>query len=168
MSILISTAYGATSNSYISLADANIYLDDTLDDEWLSYGDQMKEKALIQATKQIERRWLRGVKYDTTTPQALHFPTTDDYDGITEDYIVPISICEATCEQALYLLKQKENADLLDRRELQNQGVSSISLDGISESYRGKIADGFSAEAKLLLSPFEYHQARITGRGNLS
>jgi len=164
-SLIDATVGGADSNCYITTANANAYFADTLREAgWDECSSDDRERALIQATQQIERLRLHGTAADTITPQALHFPRSTDYDTDGETYIIPDDIEDAICEQAMYLLQQQANPELLDRRTLQAQGVRSISLDGVSESYGGRLADGFSASARHLLEPFTRRTAKLKTR----
>lgn len=142
------TPGGASDNSYISEANANTYFADTLQElVWADYSDDQKQRALIQATTTLER--LGGTKgdpdsprrpkfsgspYDTTTPQALHFPRTTDEDD-DPNVVIPQDLADAVCEQAYWLLDRDTNPPLLDRRELQREGVRSVSVDGLSETW---------------------------------
>lgn len=73
------TIAGADSNCYLSLADADNYFASSIrEDAWTDIPDDQRERALIQATSQIERLRLRGSP--SCTPQALHFPRGADYD----------------------------------------------------------------------------------------
>lgn len=75
------TIAGADSNCYLSLADADAYFASSIrEDAWSDFTDDERERALIQATSQIERLRLRGSPSDPSTPQALHFPRAGDYD----------------------------------------------------------------------------------------
>ena len=92
-----------------------------------------------------------------------------------EDYLVTyqyIGILEpierATAEQALWLAEAASGpggGDLLDRRALQAQGVRSVSLDGVSESYDGSGGRELCAEAQRLIEPYVIRTARVLARG---
>lgn len=73
------TIAGADSNCYLSLADADAHFAGSMrEDAWEDWPDDERERALIQATAQIERLRLRGSP--SSIPQALHFPRAGDYD----------------------------------------------------------------------------------------
>jgi len=235
MPTIIATPKNGNANSYISLAVATEYFNNTLREaSWTGYDDSDKQRALIEACAQIESLRLAGVKYDTSTPQALHFPRagevygaaieeafTSDYDvavsltraeivsgsetvetsdGATEytkdtdftmqypagtvtvlstgsmsdatayqitfDYwAAPEEVEQAQCEQALWLLIRNTQPDLLDREALQEQGVTSISIDGHSESYSGRYQQLLCYRARWLLEPYIIRTARIESRG---
>ncbi len=160
------TPGGAADNSYISLSDANGYFADTLrEDTWLGFPAAQRERALVQATSQIER--LGGSKHTTTaeryrffgspetTTQALHFPRAGDVDADGSSCI-PAGVQEAVCEQALWLLQQQANPQLVDHLELQSQGVQSATIDGLGFSYRGLsgVPVGIALLAWRAIKPF--------------
>ena len=66
---------GASSDSFTSLADANTYMGARLyTTEWDTASDTNKEKALKQATVELDRMNWKGDVVDTATPQALRWP----------------------------------------------------------------------------------------------
>jgi hypothetical protein len=166
MPTIDATIAGDSSNSYISLADADAYFATLLDGaDWAAFTTDKRERALISATAVIERLQLRGKQYDRTTPQALHFPRATDYDA-EGDCIIPPAIQNAQCEQALWMLQQQAEPELFDRAALRAQGVTSMSLDGLSESYGGaQHADGLSPTVRAMLRPYIATAAHIMPRG---
>lgn len=148
-SLITCTPGGSTDNSYVTVAQANTYYANTLREPlWDDYAEDDRERALIQATQQLEalggartvdspsRSLFWGEPYDTSTPQALHFPRSDD---LTTGGIVaiPQAVKDAVCEQALWLLQQRDAPPLLDHAANQAAGISNLSLDGINVSYKG-------------------------------
>jgi len=130
-------------NSYIDIDGADEYFSGRLHAEsWGETSDADKEKALRQATKEIDRQLLKGRKADTS--QTLAFPRYPD----TE---VPEAVKEACCEVALALLERGNS----QRRKLQQEGVQSLSLGNMSETYVPEAGRGLlSQEAKELLRPW--------------
>ena len=130
-------------NSYIDVAGANEYFAGRLHAEsWGETSDADKEKALRQATKEIDRQLLKGRK--ATDTQALAFPRHPD----TE---VPEAVKEACCEIALALLERGNS----QRHKLQQEGVQSFTLGNMSETYAPGAERGLiSKEAKELLRPW--------------
>jgi hypothetical protein len=130
-------------NSYIDIGGADEYFENRLHAEsWGETSDADKEKALKQATKEIDRQPLTGRK--TTDNQALSFPRYPD----TE---VPEAVKEACCEEALTLLERGNS----QRRKLQQEGVQSFSLGNMSETFAAGAGKGLlSQEAKELLRPW--------------
>ena len=128
------------SESYCTIEYADEYFSGRLHAEsWGQAYEIAKEKALKQATKEIDRQPLKGRKTDIT--QTLAFPRYPD----TE---VPESIKEACCEVALALLERGNS----QRRKLQQEGVQSFTLGNMSETYAPGAGCGLlSQEAKELL-----------------
>ena len=130
-------------NSYIDIEEADEYFSGRLHAEsWSGADSETKEKALRQATKEIDRQPLTGRK--TTDNQALAFPRYPDEE-------IPEAVKEACCEEALALLERGNS----QRRKLQQEGVQSFTLGNMSESYAAGAGRGLlSQEAKELLRPW--------------
>ena len=131
------------SGSYCTIEYADEYFKKRLYAEsWGETGDADKEKALRQATKEIDRQLLKGRK--ATDTQELAFPRYPD----TE---VPEAVKEACCEIALALLERGNS----QRHKLQQEGVQSFTLGNMSETYAPGAGRGLlSQEAKELLRPW--------------
>lgn len=90
-------------NSYITVANANTYFASSLsNDDWSALDDDTKERALITATRMIDRQIWSGAK--TSDAQALQWPRTgviDSYGNDVSSGSVPQAIIDATCELAL-------------------------------------------------------------------
>ena len=138
-------------NSYIDIEEADEYFAGRLHAEsWGQADSETKEKALKQATRQIDRQPLRGRKSDRE--QTLAFPRYPD----TE---IPKEVQEACCEEALAILESGNS----QRRKLQQEGVQSFSLGNMSESYTAGAGKGLlSQEAKELLKPWLIGAVMIT------
>ena len=158
------TVAGEDSNCYVTLIAAEAYFADTLrETTWEAWSDEAKSQALIQTTQQIGGLRLKGT--ESTLTQALFFPRTIDLDKDgTGSYIIPYIIEDATYEQAYWLLKQQDSPDLLNRRELQAQGVAALSLDGVSETYGSSLLPGFGAVAASLLQRYMKRSITIAPR----
>ncbi len=130
-------------NSYIDIDGADEYFAGRLHAEsWSSADSETKEKALKQATRQIDRQPLKGCK--TTDNQALAFPRYPDSE-------VPEAVKDACCEVALALLERGND----QRRKLQQEGVQSFTLGNMSETFAAGAGKGLlSQEAKELLRPW--------------
>ena len=139
------------SESYCTTEYADEYFAGRLHAEsWGETSEADKEKALRQATKEIDRQLLRGRK--TNPEQELAFPRYPD----TE---VPEAVKEACCEVALALLERGNN----QRRKLQQEGVQSFTLGNMSETYAAGAGKGLlSQEAKELLKPWLIGAVMIT------
>jgi hypothetical protein len=131
------------SGSYCTIEYADEYFKNRLHAErWGETSDADKEKALRQATKEIDRQLLKGRK--ATDAQELAFPRYPD----TE---VPEAVKEACCEIALALLERGNS----QRHKLQQEGVQSFTLGNMSETYAPGAGRGLlSQEAKELLRPW--------------
>lgn len=135
---LDATVGGTASNSYLTVVDADLLNDDRLGAfaaAWAAADDPTKEKALIQATADVDANVRAGVPYDTA--QALLFPREIDVDDSDVAYIVS-RVRLATYEQAIYLLSTMhllEDAAMRRARGMfsfdEEEGPSgSIVLDG--------------------------------------
>ncbi|MDP4143185.1 MAG: hypothetical protein Q8936_01705 [Bacillota bacterium] len=159
-------------NSYIDLDYANNYFSERLyTDPWNSAGDDTKVKAILMATKKIERQPLQGRK--AVNNQVLQFPrmiySYNNYNWLdsyfvtengnkyitsSQGWIIESEVSErvkqAVCEEALALLEFGNNK----RLKLQQQGVKSFSVSKLSETYTGSTIKILSQEAKELLQPY--------------
>lgn len=140
-------------SAYVSIEQAQEYFESRLHaGAWAEAAEPEKEKALIMAAKAIDRQPLRGRKMDPS--QALAFPRYPD----TE---VPEAVKEACCEEALALLGGNSQ-----RRKLQQEGVISVTVGSVSETYATAGAAGGlglrSLEAKELLRPWLLGAVGIT------
>ncbi len=138
-------------NSYIDIDGADEYFAGRLHAEsWSGADSETKEKALRQATREIDRQPLTGRK--AADDQALAFPRYPDTEA-------PEAVKEACCEEALALLERGNN----QRRKLQQEGVQSFSLGNMSETYTAGAGKGLlSQEAKELLKPWLIGAVMIT------
>lgn len=139
------------SGSYCTVEYANEYFGRRLHAEiWFEADDSTKEKALKQATREIDRQPLKGRK--TETSQTLAFPRYPDSE-------VPEAVKDACCEVALALLERGNS----QRRKLQQEGVQSFSLGNMSETFAAGVGKGLlSQEAKELLRPWLIGAVMIT------
>ena len=129
--------------AYVTVEEAATYFASRLHSEvWTQTADADKQKALVMATRAIDRQLLKGRK--ATDAQELAFPRYPD----TE---VPEAVKEACCEIALALLERGNS----QRRKLQQEGVQSFTLGNMSETYVPGAGRGLiSKEAKELLRPW--------------
>jgi len=153
---LDATPGSASANSYVTLTEAEAYFADRLRvDAWTSASAADKEKALLTACRHLERHryWDGGGPAFTDPHQRLAFPRKRDTNA-AGDYIIPQPVKDAQCEEALALLGR--GAEQERRRALQAAGVTSFSVEGLSESYApglvGQVLE--SAEARSLLAPY--------------
>ena len=123
------TVGGSSSNSYISLANANLYFDNRLYSEvWECEKIPNKQKALITATKHIDYKFdFFGIPADLND-QALDWPRNIVYDQdgqLVDGTIIPVFVLDATCELAIELLKEDRVSDY------SNKGLDSIKVGPI-------------------------------------
>ena len=107
------------------------------------------------------------IDYDDGTITALSSGEMTDAETFTICYGytgIPQPVRNAACEQALHLLEQQAALDLIDRVALQAQGVRTIAVDGISETYGGPIGE-LCIAAQRLMRGYIQRTARILGRG---
>jgi hypothetical protein len=124
---LDTTVGGSTSNSYVSLGEANTYFNNhyatAKKAAWTALGSVQREFTLKRACQQLETlrvlddqiatgrlpvELIIDLGYDVTIHrseinQRLQFPRNLDLDSTGEPYI-PQEIKDAQCEQAVYLL----------------------------------------------------------------
>lgn len=167
-SLITCTPGGATDNSYLTDTQATALLASTLREyTWAQYAVAERERALIQATAEIEalggtrlnvsnpaRRLFVGGAPRNGTSQALHFPRGEDVTTAGVAVII-VGVKWAVLEQAIYLLEQHHAPPLLDRQALRDNGVTSVSMDGVSESYAAtELPRGIAPAAWLHIRPY--------------
>ena len=141
-----------TITAYVTTEEAAAYFAGRLHvDPWLDASDSDKQATLAMATRAIDRLTLKGRKTDPA--QALAFPRYPD----TE---IPTAVKDACCEEALALLERGNS----QRRKLQAEGVMSVTVGSVSETYASVLGVGgrvvaidrylLSQEAKELLRPW--------------
>ena len=147
------TAGDSTANSYITFEEATEYFDSLTGMDWneSTITDDLRKEALVIATRQIDQLKFLGKPYGTklegetdfqklewprrpeTTSQFTLLPITVNASG---DLIIPETIREACAVQANYLLAtQSLLGEVSDRTVLQREGVQSMSVPGMTESY---------------------------------
>ena len=167
---LIATVAATDANSYVTLAFADLWFRDGLDGEdWVSFGDPQRTRALIAATcrdplsidVQLKALGAWYNKYDWVDPeQALMFPRSIDRDD-SGDLEIPDKVEEATCHLALHLLRQRRgDFGPVDVGAMHAQGIASVSAGAMSIS-AGRIPwNNWPPVVKLLMSEFLERGAR--------
>jgi len=132
-------------NAYATLEEADAYFENLLSaGDWKQHTADMRTRALATATAVIEQ----------SVP--VPFPRPED------NGVIPDKVLYALYAQALSMLSHNGAPDMVDREELQAQGVTSFSLDGLSETFGGaRYNDGLCPEARRLLGGFIAKAARI-------
>lgn len=110
---LDATPKGATSDSYATLEEANLYHSKRLhNDEWLSAPNTTKEAALQWATRLLDTFDWKGGK--TTSTQALKWPRYDVFDSNSDELdndTIPQFLVNAVSEYAWELIKGDREVD---------------------------------------------------------
>lgn len=131
-STLVVTVGGASSNSYVTLAQFNTYCEQRLNVD--SFDDAQpddKIRALLMATRRLDRENWIGQKAATT--QALVWPRSGVYkpDGYGDQYLsteIPQLVKDAQCELALAYLDGFDDGE--------EDAIDSFSADGVSVHFR--------------------------------
>lgn len=110
------TVGGVSSNSYLSVAEADTYHEGRLfSTDWTSATAETKKAALVWATRLLDAGFVwDGVVTDISTPQALNWPRGGmvDREGRTiDDNVIPNQIKNATAELARLLIVSDRAAD---------------------------------------------------------
>lgn len=150
--VLVATVGGTTSNSYVTLGEANTYFAGRLGGEaWADV--ENGTLALITATAEIDKLNFYGMK--TNSAQALKFPRLnilDDEGWVYDSNVIPVPVKQATCEMALYLSQAPEvlesGGDLGEFKSLE-LGNSEIVIEpsgpGASKALPGRISSLLSS-----------------------
>ena len=154
-------------NTYVTLAEADAYMDGRLNaGAWTAASVDDKARALITATRDLGNLTLKFRK--TVPTQTLDFPrwvpvgpSSNDWPFSYATYnpsVVPPEVKDSECEEALALLKYGSS----ERANLQAQGVTSITLGKMQESYAPKSRHGLlSPDAHRMMQPWIAGAVRI-------
>ena len=103
---IVPTPGSATANSYVSLAEAEVYCEARLNvDTWDAASDDTKNRALVESTRELTTMTWDG--WRVTSTQALAWPRQWALDPDSPDAtyfdstIVPQRVKDACCELAL-------------------------------------------------------------------
>lgn len=156
---LDATVGGASSNSFVTLAEAETYFADRLgasdngnwnkDSSGTSRTDAQKSAALVTASRRINEETFAGYKASTT--QALKCPRYDIYDedgNVYSSESIPTIVKEATFIAAVELLR----ANWIDENGLGNidfLSTGSVQIKQFTQSSVGTLP----ADARRLLKP---------------
>jgi len=135
---------------YCTVDEATDYLGAILDKgAWINASSEDKQSALDQATIEIDCLRLKGRKTDPG--QANAFPRYPDT-------AVPDDVKRACAYEALEILKNRDNPRLEARR----QGVKSVTLGSVSETYEGTYGHGLlSRYARQIMARYVTEVVRI-------
>lgn len=180
---IVATAGASNANSYVTLAEAEEYFCAKPDSAWSSETkEDLKIAALIQATRTFEALPWMGKKYQEwpeghTLYQALAWPrigrnsweSWDANDGLpycfdsSSNLIIPRDIKWALMEQANFVLGSGGLGDVPDRVKLQQQGVRSFTVPGLSEQYSGtpRALYSYAVEALQLVKKYLMEDIKV-------
>lgn len=154
---LDATPGGASANSYITRADADTYFGSRFGTAaWDALGNSDKEKALQQATRELDRVLFHGVKWTST--QALQFPRDVQEQAVDE---IPPEVQHACCEQALWIAQNQTTGGQSRRQQLQAEGVESFRTGQASETFGRSGPSALCPQATQFLARWIRRGARI-------
>lgn len=150
MSLVVGT------NSYISVANANTYFEDLIHaDSWASATSETRSKALITATKMLDRRYWAGTKYQAAPTQVLDWPRSGitDPEGVevAED-TVPQFILDATCELALALVEDSSLQSAEDSDSIRSIRTGTVSVEFFGSKATDFMSTGFPQIVQELIN----------------
>ena len=152
---LIATEGAANANSYLTLAEADSYLEAHLKSSfWSALDDEAKKAALISATRELDLIIYAGRK--STQAQALQWPRLSIYDR--DGYAVtgvPKLLKDAVCEQVMHELTEDENiASDFDLENLESVEVGPLKYKmraGLKSGLPDDVADRLNAISPSLI-----------------
>ncbi len=137
---LDATVGGESANSYITRTDADTYFTVRLGSTvWTSADPADKDIALQMATRKVDNLSYYGWKRNIN--QALEFPRDafQSDDGVWDldpdgNVINPLEVQNATCECALWLLKNDGEEALAQsaQRKATNVKMGTVTMDGLT------------------------------------
>lgn len=163
---IIATVGGSTSNSYVTLAEAEVIALTILAAKSTSWDaaatDDIKNRALIQATRDIDSLNLSGTPYytglqGTSTYQALHFPTDENVNNSAP--FIPTDVQDAQVFQACYLLRNSAAATATADKIA--TGITETDTGHYMEKLNGSKASRVSSDASEILGSFVSSEINI-------
>ena len=152
------TVGGASSDSYITVAQAASYFEGRLyTTSWDDANTATRELSLRMSTNELDKMGWRGDIADSTTPQSLRWPRTGIFDlddNAVLSTIIPTFLIDATSELALALLEKNRYAenDATGLRKV-TAGEVAISWDRRWQNTRNPIV------VNQLISPYLLHSS---------
>ena len=142
------TAGGASANSYITLAEANTFVEAMISSsdvsKWTTGNDDSRNRALTAAAQRLDRERFLGAR--ATDTQALQWPRTgvrkpDTYVNtyatgfpfrISDDYFtdteIPDQVKRAQIEMAVYLKNNVDGISLGGLEDFKNVKIGSLDV----------------------------------------
>lgn len=141
------TAGGSSANCYVTLAGASTWFEGHMGGEaWELLDLPTRERALRHATANLDgmEPQLKGKRLKLD--QALAWPR---HHGCNTDLaaVIPPEVVAATCLEAAWLARHKPTAGKSQRQQLQEEGVTSFSLEGWSETFKRSNGDTICPDA---------------------
>lgn len=134
------TVGGTAAASYVSLVEADAYFATRFgSDAWTALSDGDQEKALVQATREIDAHRFLGQRHYWS--QALQFPRQYPYHreeptaGTAVE--IPRSIKNATCEQAIFIAQHATTGGRSPIQTLRAEGVTSHRVGSLAQTFEG-------------------------------
>jgi hypothetical protein len=181
---LSATVGGSTSNSYVTMTEANNYFANHYQTAkktaWLALAQPQKESVLKRSCQQIET--LRMLDDDLSTGrlpvelvvelgydlvlhraeigQRLQLPRNIDLDPSTEAPFIPQEAKDAQCEQAIYLLSFDDTALVTTNSGIVEEAVTAGAVKSYTRYAEGFAPTYLSPMVIELLRPF----LRVSGR----
>ena len=128
-------------DSYITVADATTILEGYFDtDNWTGATTDTQEKALKQATRNIDAQLLKGSKY--VESQELEFPRNFTY--VEEAGEIPDKVKQSCSLEALAILDERAADSSITA--LQQAGIKSQSIEGTSVTFLDSVVYNNSSD----------------------
>lgn len=149
---IVATPGSATANSYITLAEAEVYISSRLSvTGWptaLSANDT-KIAAILWATRILDGVCWRGMA--ASADQALAWPRSGVYrhGHVLDTDVIPTELKNATAELARQLILSDLTAD----SDTQSQGISRIKAGPVELQFRDDFVKKHLPDAVLMLLP---------------
>lgn len=145
MPTLTATVGGSTANTYLTVAAASTLLNQRLgNSDWDVAATDDKERALIQATEDIDALRFDGLKL--TASQALAFPRSNQEEPFDQ---VPLAVRRACAYQALGLLRNASTGGRSEQQSRDRAGVVSYTIGNLSETFASARSQSDSAWTDL-------------------
>lgn len=147
MSITIISIPGPTSNSYVSLAEADAYMETHIKAaEWAAFGNEVRKAAIVASTREMDMYQFRGRRTDQA--QSLNWPRTGltDFDGFPI-VGVPTKLKAAITELAIWNLNEDDR--LADNFTLEQ--MSSVEIGPLKYKLKDQSGTSLPSIVKRLI-----------------
>jgi len=150
---LVTTIGGSTSNSYVTLAEANTYMEGIpwFDSDWNDLSDVIKNSRILQAARAIDRLNFLGEKY--LDDQAMEFPR-DITDQSTDAGGMPQKVKDAQCELIVWQYQHMDSSTGEADKELSELGLGKGEINlkwAPNKSPENNLAGGMPESVRALL-----------------